>query len=76
VPPRSTLPWTTQVRFGSPLKDGDGRVVGAVSVSVPDLLLNYEQVLELLPDLLATANAISAVAAAPALCRYTNLPTR
>jgi DNA-binding IclR family transcriptional regulator len=46
--------------IGAPLKDGTGRVVGAVSVSVPDVLLNYEQVLELLPELLATANAISA----------------
>jgi len=46
--------------IGAPLKDRDGRVVGAVSLSVPDVLLNYEQVLELLPDLLATARAISA----------------
>jgi DNA-binding IclR family transcriptional regulator len=46
--------------IGAPIKDHEGRVVGAVSVSVPDVLLNYEQVLELLPDLLATATAISA----------------
>jgi DNA-binding IclR family transcriptional regulator len=46
--------------IGAPIKDREGRVVGAVSVSVPDVLLNYEQVLELLPDLLATATAISA----------------
>ncbi|NIK56445.1 IclR family transcriptional regulator [Kribbella shirazensis] len=46
--------------IGAPLKDSTGRVVGAVSLSVPDVLLNYDQVLELLPDLLATANAISA----------------
>jgi DNA-binding IclR family transcriptional regulator len=46
--------------IGAPVRDGDGRVVGAVSVSVPDVLLNYDQVLELLPDLLATATAISA----------------
>jgi DNA-binding IclR family transcriptional regulator len=45
--------------IGAPVSDRDGRVVGAVSVSVPDVLLNYEQVLELLPDLLATATAIS-----------------
>jgi DNA-binding IclR family transcriptional regulator len=45
---------------GAPITDHDGRVVGAVSVSVPDVLLNYEQVLELLPDLLATAKAITA----------------
>ena len=46
--------------IGAPVKDRDGRIVGAVSVSVPDVLLNYDQVLELLPDLLATATAISA----------------
>jgi len=46
--------------IGAPVTDRDGRVVGAVSVSVPDVLLNYDQVLELLPDLLATAEAISA----------------
>lgn len=45
--------------IGAPVTDHDGRVVGAVSVSVPDVLLNYEQVLELLPDLLATTTAIS-----------------
>jgi DNA-binding IclR family transcriptional regulator len=43
---------------GAPVKDRDGRVVGAVSLSVPDVLLNYDQVLELLPDLLATTQAI------------------
>ncbi|TCO49511.1 IclR family transcriptional regulator [Kribbella antiqua] len=46
--------------IGAPVTDHDGRVVGAVSISVPDLLLNYDQVLELLPDLLATTKAISA----------------
>lgn len=46
--------------IGAPVADRDGRIVGAVSVSVPDVLLNYEQVLELLPDLLATTRAISA----------------
>lgn len=46
--------------LGAPIKDRDGRIVGAVSVSVPDVLLNYDQVLELLPDLLATAAAIAA----------------
>ena len=46
--------------IGAPIKDHDGRVVGAVSLSVPDVLLNYDQVLELLPDLLATTAAISA----------------
>jgi DNA-binding IclR family transcriptional regulator len=46
--------------IGAPVTDHDGRVVGAVSVSVPDVLLNYEQVLELLPDLLAATEAIGA----------------
>ncbi|GAA0602820.1 IclR family transcriptional regulator [Kribbella sandramycini] len=46
--------------IGAPIVDHAGRVVGAVSVSVPDVLLNYEQVLELLPELLATTKAISA----------------
>jgi DNA-binding IclR family transcriptional regulator len=46
--------------IGAPVADRSGRVVGAVSVSVPDVLLNYEQVLELLPDLLATSAAIGA----------------
>jgi DNA-binding IclR family transcriptional regulator len=46
--------------IGAPVTDHDGRVVAAVSVSVPDVLLNYEQVLELLPDLLAATKAISA----------------
>jgi DNA-binding IclR family transcriptional regulator len=46
--------------IGAPITERSGRVVGAVSVSVPDVLLNYEQVLELLPDLLATTAAIGA----------------
>lgn len=45
--------------IGAPVADSSGRVVGAVSISVPDVLLNYDQVLELLPDLLATTAAIS-----------------
>jgi len=45
---------------GAPVADQHGRIVGAVSISVPDVLLNYEQVLELLPELLATTKAISA----------------
>jgi len=45
--------------IGAPVTDQAGRVVGAVSVSVPDVLLTYEQVLELLPELLATTQAIS-----------------
>lgn len=46
--------------IGAPVTDGTGRVVAAVSVSVPDVLLNYEQVLDLLPQLLATAASIAA----------------
>jgi DNA-binding IclR family transcriptional regulator len=44
--------------IGAPITERSGRVVGAVSISVPDVLLKYEQVLELLPDLLATTAAI------------------
>ena len=44
--------------IGAPITERSGRVVGAVSISVPDVLLNYDQVLELLPDLLATTAAI------------------
>ncbi len=44
---------------GAPVTDGTGRVVAAISVSVPDVLLSHDQVLELLPDVLATAVAIS-----------------
>ncbi|HEU4947058.1 MAG TPA: IclR family transcriptional regulator [Kribbella sp.] len=46
--------------IGAPVTADAGRVVGAVSISVPDVLLKYEQVLELLPDLLATTAAIGA----------------
>ena len=45
---------------GAPIRDASGRVVAAASISVPDVLLDYEQVLALLPDLLKTAAAISA----------------
>ncbi|SEK58527.1 IclR family transcriptional regulator [Streptacidiphilus jiangxiensis] len=43
----------------APVRDASGRVAAAVSLSVPDVVLPYEQVLELLPQLLATARAIS-----------------
>lgn len=46
--------------IGAPVADQHGRIVGAVSISVPDVLLDYGQVLELLPELLATTKAISA----------------
>jgi DNA-binding IclR family transcriptional regulator len=45
---------------GAPIRDASGRVVAAVSLSVPDVLLGFEQVLALLPDLLRTAAAASA----------------
>jgi len=45
---------------GAPIRDASGRIVAAASISVPDVLLDYEQVLALLPDLLKTAAAISA----------------
>jgi DNA-binding IclR family transcriptional regulator len=45
---------------GAPIRDASGQVVAAVSVSVPDIVLGYEQVLDLLPTLLATTAAISA----------------
>jgi DNA-binding IclR family transcriptional regulator len=45
---------------GAPIRDASGRVVAAASISVPDVLLDYAQVLALLPDLLKTAAAISA----------------
>ncbi|MFJ6212585.1 IclR family transcriptional regulator [Streptomyces sp. NPDC092296] len=44
----------------APVRDATGRVIAAVSVSVPDLLLTYEQVLELLPRVRETAAAVSA----------------
>lgn len=46
--------------IAAPVRDVTGRVVAAVSLSVPDVLLPYEQVLALLPQLRATAAAISA----------------
>lgn len=45
---------------GVPVRDASGRVVAAASISVPDVLLDYERVLALLPDLRKTAAAISA----------------
>ncbi len=49
----------------APVRDATGRVVAAVSISVPDLVLPYEQVLELLPQLLAATAAISADCGTP-----------
>jgi DNA-binding IclR family transcriptional regulator len=51
--------------IGAPVRDVSGRAVAAVSISVPDVVLPYEQVLGLLPQLLDTVRAISADAGAP-----------
>lgn len=51
--------------IGAPVRDASGRAVAAVSISVPDVVAPYEQVLELLPQLLEAARAISADAGAP-----------
>lgn len=44
--------------IAAPVRDADDRVVAAVSISVPDVILNHEQVLALVPELLDTAAAI------------------
>ena len=45
--------------IGVPVRDGTGAVVAAVSMSVPDMLLDHEQVLAALPQVRAAADAIS-----------------
>ena len=45
--------------IGVPVRDGTGAVVAAVSMSVPDMLLDHAQVLATLPRLRAAAEAIS-----------------
>ncbi len=42
-----------------PVRDGTGAVVAAVSMSVPDVLLDHEQVLATLPQVRTAADAIS-----------------
>lgn len=44
----------------APVRDASGRVVAAVSISVPDVVLTRDQVLDLLPQLRDTTRAISA----------------
>jgi len=44
---------------GSAVRNGTGDVVAAVSMSVPDMLLDHEQVLKTLPEVQRTAAAIS-----------------
>lgn len=46
--------------IGAPIRDASGRVVAAVSVSVPDVVFDFDNVLALLPELLSVAAAISA----------------
>ncbi|MGO4616885.1 IclR family transcriptional regulator [Nocardia sp. 2YAB30] len=46
--------------IGVPVRDGTGAVVAAVSMSVPDMLLDRDQVLAELPRVHAAAEAISA----------------
>ncbi|TDD84088.1 IclR family transcriptional regulator [Actinomadura rubrisoli] len=44
----------------APVRDASGHVVAAVSISAPEVVLSRDDVLALLPDLLATTRAISA----------------
>ncbi len=46
--------------IAAPVRDATARVIAAVSISVPHVLLSREQVLALLPDLRETARLISA----------------
>ncbi|WP_433598445.1 IclR family transcriptional regulator [Nocardia sp. CA-135953] len=46
--------------IGVPVRNGTGTVVAAVSMSVPDMLLDHDQVLAELPRVGAAADAISA----------------
>jgi DNA-binding IclR family transcriptional regulator len=45
--------------IGAPVRGASGRAVAAVSVSVPDIVLTYEQLLQLLPALLTVTENIS-----------------
>ncbi|MEU8895650.1 IclR family transcriptional regulator [Nocardia sp. NPDC048505] len=45
--------------IGVPVRDGTGAVVAAVSMSVPDMLLDHDQVLARLPQVRAAADAVS-----------------
>jgi DNA-binding IclR family transcriptional regulator len=46
--------------IATPIRDASGRVVAAVSFSVPIVTLSYDDLLKLLPDLTAATEAISA----------------
>ena len=43
----------------APIRDATGQVVAAVSISVPDMVLPFDQVVALVPELRRTAGAIS-----------------
>lgn len=45
--------------IGAPVRDEGGRVIAAASVSVPDVILPHDDVVALLPHLLAATDAIS-----------------
>ncbi|MEV6279751.1 IclR family transcriptional regulator [Nocardia sp. NPDC051832] len=45
--------------IGVPVRNGTGAVVAAVSMSVPDMLLDHDQVLARLPQVRAAADAVS-----------------
>jgi DNA-binding IclR family transcriptional regulator len=45
--------------IAAPVRSASGRAVAAVSVSVPNIVVGYEQLLELLPSLLAVTERIS-----------------
>ncbi|QIS11174.1 IclR family transcriptional regulator [Nocardia arthritidis] len=45
--------------IGVPVRNGTGAVIAAVSMSVPDMLLDHDQVLAALPQVRAAADAIS-----------------
>lgn len=46
--------------IGAPVRDDGDEVVAAVSLSVPDVLLDFDGLLGLVDDLLSTAGRISA----------------
>jgi DNA-binding IclR family transcriptional regulator len=45
--------------IAAPIRDASGRTVAAISVSVPDIVLDYPGLRELVPDLLAVADRVS-----------------
>jgi DNA-binding IclR family transcriptional regulator len=45
--------------ISAPVRSASGRAVAAVSVSVPDIVMSYDQLIELVPSLLAVTGRIS-----------------